>query len=146
MAATMSLPPPCRRQRKVPLQSEQSCVDQPTGVPGVRGTHTCPSSADAHLSIGRDYPCIESLGMVSSLHEGDTPSSASPKHMPDKKLASRATRQARPKVRATRSGVLYVDVQELYESEAGQRALEKAEKLRARLGSYSSRGGTNSRK
>ncbi len=55
------------------------------------------------------------------------------KHMFRRKPASRPTRQERPKVHATRSGVLYVDVQELFESKAGQRALEEAEKLRMRL-------------
>lgn len=57
---------------------------------------------------------------------------ASPKHMSDRK-STPAPRQERPKVHATRGGVLYVDVQELFESAAGQRALAKAEKLEARL-------------
>lgn len=74
---------------------------------------------------------IENLGVVSSSYMVHMPSIASPKRVSDRKPAS--PRQERPKVHATRSGVLYLDVQELFESEAGQRALEKAEKLESRL-------------
>ena len=69
--------------------------------------------------------------MVSSSYVVDMPSISSLKQVSDSESAS--PRQERPKVHATRGGVLYVDVQELFESKAGQRALEKAEKLEARL-------------
>ena len=46
---------------------------------------------------------------------------------------SRTPRPERPRVRATWNGVLYVDQQEPFESEVGQRALREAEELERRL-------------
>ena len=46
----------------------------------------------------------------------------------------RGTRQERPKVHTTRGGVVYVDVNELFESEFGQKALRELEEVTKRLG------------
>ena len=55
--------------------------------------------------------------------------------------AARTPRPERPKVRATWNGVLYVDQQEPFESEVGQRALREAEELERRLRGKPSTGG-----
>ena len=66
---------------------------------------------------------------------------ASPGHMFSKKRTadqrtSPGARQERPKVRTTWGGVVYVDVNELFESEVGQRALQDLERITKRLGLY----------
>ena len=44
------------------------------------------------------------------------------------------TRQKRPTVHVTSSGVFYVNVRELFESEVGQESLQKTEELAKHLG------------
>ena len=46
----------------------------------------------------------------------------------------RGAKQERPKVHTTRGGVVYVDVNELFESEVGQKAIRDLEKITKRLG------------
>lgn len=70
---------------------------------------------------------------------GDNTSIASLEHMSFKaRTADRPTvrgaRQERPKVHTTRGGVVYVDVNELFESEVGQKALRDLEEITKRLG------------
>jgi len=73
------------------------------------------------------------------LYEVDAASIASPGHMfINKRTADQPTspgaRQERPKVHTTWGEVVYVDVNELFESEVGQRALWDLEKITKRLG------------
>ena len=63
----------------------------------------------------------------------------SPEHVFFKKRtadqpASPGARQGQPKVRTTWGGVVYVDVNELFESEVGQQAIRDLERVTKRLG------------
>ena len=76
---------------------------------------------------------------MSSSYGVDVALTASPEHVFFNKRtadqpASPGARQERPKVRATWAGVVYVDVNELFESEVGQKAIRDLEKITKRLG------------
>ena len=90
-------------------------------------------------ALAKIRACICDLGSVSSLFEVDAAPIASPEHMFFKKRTadqptSPDARQERPKVHTTWGGVVYVDVNELFESEVGQRSLRDLEKITKRLG------------
>lgn len=90
-------------------------------------------------ALGKVRACIYDIGSVSSLYEVDAAPIASPVHMFSKKRTadqrtSPGARQERPKVHTTWGGVVYVDVNELFESEVGQRALRDLERITKRLG------------
>lgn len=89
--------------------------------------------------LANNRACIYRLGRVSSRHEADNTSIASLEHMFFKartagRPTARGARQERPKVHTTRGGVVYVDVNELFESEVGQKALRDLEEITKRLG------------
>ena len=92
---------------------------------------------DPALGIGR--ACIYSLGSVWSRYEDEIASTVTRRHMfsgrrTSKRPRASSTRQKRPKVHVTSSGVFYVNVRELFESEVGQESLRRTERLAKRLG------------